>query len=84
MDQEPDSYLTSLSNFMDETLTFLPKTFVNKMVKMDWKTYQSCGPVTTSYKTEQRKSTNGTNVCFKRKRGKYFELCWFFKDMQCN
>ena len=28
---------------------------------------------------EQRKSTDGTNVYYKRKRGKYFELCIFSK-----
>ena len=33
---------------------------------------------------EQRNSTNGINVCDKRKREKYFELCWFFKDMRFN
>ena len=31
--QEPDIYITSVSNFMYETLPFLPKLFINKMVK---------------------------------------------------
>ena len=35
LNQELDFYITSLSNLMDETLTLLPKLFVNKMVKMD-------------------------------------------------
>ena len=33
MDQESYFYITSLSNLMDETLTFIPNLFVNKMVK---------------------------------------------------
>ena len=72
---EPYVYITSLSNFMDETLILLPKLFVNKMVKMDEQTYQSCGSVIKSCKKDQRKSTNGTNVYCKRIREKYFELC---------
>ena len=31
--QEPDFYIKSLSNLMDETLTLLPMLFVNKVVK---------------------------------------------------
>ena len=31
--KEPDFHITSLSKFMDETLTFLPKSFFNKMIK---------------------------------------------------
>ena len=31
--QEPNFYITSLSNLMDETLKLLPKLFVNKMIK---------------------------------------------------
>ena len=31
--QELDYYITSLSNFMNETLTLLPKLFVNKWFK---------------------------------------------------
>ena len=30
LNQEPDFYITSLSNFMDETLTLLPKFFLIK------------------------------------------------------
>ena len=31
--KEPYFYLTSLSNLMDKTLTLLPRSFVNKIVK---------------------------------------------------
>ena len=41
---------------------------------MDEETYQSCGSVIKSCEMEQIKPTNGTNVCGKRKRKKYFEL----------
>ena len=41
LNQEPDFYITSLSNFMDETLKLLPKLFVNKMVKLCL-SYKSC------------------------------------------
>ena len=75
LNQEPDFYITSLSNLMDETLTLVPNLFVNKMVKMDDQTYQGCVSVIKFCITEQRKSTNGTNGCGKRKREKYFELC---------
>ena len=37
LNQEPDFYITSLSNLMDETLTLLPNLFVDKMVKNGWK-----------------------------------------------
>ena len=33
LNQELDLYITSLSNFMDGTLTLSPKLFVNKMVE---------------------------------------------------
>ena len=33
LNQEPDIYIKSLSSFMDEKLTLLPKIFVNRMVK---------------------------------------------------
>ena len=32
LNQEPDFYIASLSKFMNETLTFITKLFVNKMV----------------------------------------------------
>ena len=44
-------------------------------------TNQSCGSAIKSCKIEQRKSTNGTNVYYKRKSGKCFESYWFFKDI---
>ena len=31
LNQEPDFYITSLSNLMDDTLTFLTKLFFNTM-----------------------------------------------------
>ena len=37
LDQEQDYYITSLQNFMDETLTSLPKLFVNQTGKKDGK-----------------------------------------------
>ena len=76
LNQEPDVYMTSLSKFMDDTFTFMPKLFVDKIIYIfDELPYQSCGSVIKSCKTERRKSTNGTNVCGKIKRDKYFELC---------
>ena len=33
LNQEPDFYITSLFNFMDETFTLLPELFVDKMIK---------------------------------------------------
>ena len=36
--------------------------------------YQSCGSVIKSLKMEQRQSTNGTNVYYKRGMDEYFEL----------
>ena len=33
LNQEPDFYVTSLSNFMYETFTLLSELFVDKMVK---------------------------------------------------
>ena len=44
---------------------------------MDEQTYQSCGSVIKSFTMEERKSTNGTNLCGKRRRENYFELCRF-------
>ena len=55
LNQEPYFYITSLSNFMDETLPLLPNLFVNKMIKKDKLPYQSCVSVIKSCKTEQRK-----------------------------
>ena len=75
MNQEPDFYKTSLSNFMDEKLTLLPMLFFNRMIEKDKPPYQSCGAIIKSCKMLQIKSTNGTNVCGKRNRDKYFELC---------
>ena len=44
LNQEPDFYIISLWNLMDETLTLLPKLFFNQMEK--WmEEYQSCGSV---------------------------------------
>ena len=37
--------------------------------------YPSCGSVVKSRKTEQRKSTDGANVYFKRRNDEYFESC---------
>ena len=51
---------------------------------MDGIQYKSSRSVIKSCKTEQKKSTNGTNVCGNIKGEKYFELCWVFKDMRCN
>ena len=84
LNQESYSYITSLSKFIDETLTLLHRLLVDKLKKMNEQTYQSCGSVIKIRKTEQRKSKNGTNVCGKINREKYFELSWFFKYMWCN
>ena len=62
---------------MDEIFKVLPKLFVNKMIKLDELSYQSCGSVIKSCRMEQIKSTKGTNVCGRRKKEKYFELFWF-------
>ena len=55
LNQEPDYYITPLSNLMDEILALLPKLFVNKMAKMDEQTYKSCVSVSKGCKTEQIK-----------------------------
>ena len=39
MNQEPGFYITSISNLIDETLTFLPTLFVNKMIKKRMNTH---------------------------------------------
>ena len=64
---------------VDEIFTLLPKLFYGKIFKTYEQPYQSCGSIIKICKMEQKKSTNGTNVCGKRYREKYFELCWFFK-----
>ena len=46
---------------------------------MDEIPYQSYGSVTKSLETEQRQSTNGTNIYCNRGMGEYFELFWFSK-----
>ena len=60
---------------MDDTFTSLPNLFVDEMIKLDELPYQSCVSVIKNGKTEQIKSTDGTNVNCKRKRGGYFEIC---------
>ena len=57
---------------MVETSTLLPSLFINKMKKVDGKTYPSCLLPIKSCEMEKIKLTNGTNVSGKRNREKYF------------
>ena len=47
---------------MNDIFISFPELFVDEIIKMDDLPYQSCVSVIKSLKTEQRKSTNGTNV----------------------
>ena len=53
LNQEPDFYITSLSNLMNETLTLLHELFFNKMVIMDRQLCQSCVSVIKSCKMKK-------------------------------
>ena len=68
---------------MDDKFTSLPKLFVHEMIKTDKPPYQCVGPLIKSQKWK-KSNKNGTNIYCNRKRGKYFELCLFFKTMLCN
>ena len=54
---------------MDYKFTSLPKLFVDEMIKLYELSYHSSGSVIKSRKMEQIKSTDGTNLYFKRKGG---------------
>ena len=54
---------------MDETLKYLPKLFVDKMIKNGFWACKSCVSVVKSSKLEQREWWNGINVyCKIRKK----------------
>ena len=54
---------------MDETLTLLPKSFVNKMIK-NWMEIhiKVVAQLSKFVNWNQKKLTNGTNLCGNRKR----------------
>ena len=56
--QEPDFYIISLSNLMDETLTLLLKLFVNKIKKLMNKHIRVMDQLPKICKIDQRKPTN--------------------------
>ena len=61
LNQNPNLYVKLQSKLMDDTFTSLSKLFVYEMIKdMGKISYQSCGSLSKSSKTEQRKSTDAT------------------------
>ena len=59
LNEKLNIYITSLSKFMDDSFTSLPKLFIGEIIKMAELLYQSCVSVINSCKMEQKQSTDG-------------------------
>ena len=61
LNQEPAFYITLISNFMDKTLTLLPKLFINKMDGKHIKVVAQLSKV-----AKLKKSNNRRNQCLRQ------------------